>query len=53
LQPIFDFGNAIKEDQLTKQLVQLYAQDELGSATWVYETCATLNGKGTAAPARA
>jgi hypothetical protein len=53
LQPIFDFGDAIKEDQLTKQLVQLYAKNELGSATWVYETCAMINGKGTAGPARA
>jgi len=48
LQPIFDFGDAIKEDQLTKQLVQLYAKDELGSATWVYETCAMINRKGAA-----
>ena len=53
LQPIFDFGDAIKEDQLTKQLVQLYAKDELGSATWVYETWATINGKSKAAVARA
>jgi hypothetical protein len=53
LQPIFDFGDAIKEDQLTKQLVQLYAKDELGSATWVYETCAILNDKGAAVQARA
>jgi hypothetical protein len=53
LQPIFDFGDAIKEDQLTKQLVQLYAKDELGSATWVYETCAMINGKGTGARATA
>jgi hypothetical protein len=53
LQPIFDFGDAIKEDQLTKQLVQLYAKDELGSATWVYETCAMINGKGKAASAGA
>ena len=53
LQPIFDFGDAIQDDQLTKQLVQLYAKDELGSATWVYETCAMLNGKGAAAQARA
>lgn len=53
LQPIFDFGEAIKDDQLTKQLVQLYAKDELGSATWVYETCAMINGKGAAAQARA
>jgi hypothetical protein len=52
LQPIFDFGDAIQDDQLTKQLVQLYAKDELGSATWVYETCAMLNGKGAAAQAR-
>jgi hypothetical protein len=53
LQPIFDFGDAIKEDQLTKQLVQLYAKDELGSATWVYETCAMINGKGKAAQSAA
>jgi len=53
LQPIFDFGDAIQQDQLTKQMVQLYAKDELGSATWVYETCAMLNGKGAAAPAMA
>ncbi|MBV8454841.1 MAG: hypothetical protein JOZ29_21600 [Deltaproteobacteria bacterium] len=53
LQPIFDFGDAIRQDQLTKQMVQLYAKDELGSATWVYETCAMLNGKGAAVQARA
>src|SRR6516165_1980225 len=53
LQPIFDFGDAIKEDQLTKQLVQLYAKDELGSATWIYETCAMINGKGAAVQAGA
>jgi hypothetical protein len=29
--------------------IQLYAKDELGSATWVYETCAMINGKGMAA----
>jgi hypothetical protein len=34
-------------------LVQLYAKDELGSATWVYETCAIINGKGAAALAGA
>jgi hypothetical protein len=53
LQPIFDFGDAIQEDQLTKQLVQLYAKDELGSATWVYETCAILNRKEAAAQTKA
>ncbi|MBV8454933.1 MAG: hypothetical protein JOZ29_22080, partial [Deltaproteobacteria bacterium] len=53
LQPIFDFGDAIRQDQLTKQMVQLYAKDELGSAIWVYETCAMLNSKGAAAQARA
>jgi hypothetical protein len=34
-------------------LVQLYAKDELGSATWVYETCAMTNGKGKAVQAAA
>jgi hypothetical protein len=29
-----------------EQMVQLYAKDELGSATWLYETCAIMNGKG-------
>jgi hypothetical protein len=45
LQPIFDFADSIKEDLLTKDLATLYAKDELGSATWVYEACAMLNGK--------
>jgi len=39
--------------QLTKQLVQRYAKDELGSAIWVDETCALINGKGKAATAGA
>jgi hypothetical protein len=45
LQPIFDFAESIKEDQLTKEIARLYAKDELASATWLYEACALLNGK--------
>jgi len=46
LQPIFDFAESIKEDPMTKEIASLYAKDELASATWVYEACGLLNGKG-------
>jgi hypothetical protein len=45
LQPIFDFGESIKEDLLTKEMVLLYAKDELASGTWAYEACALLNNQ--------
>jgi hypothetical protein len=51
LQPLFDFAASLKEDLLTKEIATLYAKDELASATWIYEACALLNGKGAEARA--
>jgi len=39
----FDFADKIKHDLNTKEMIKLYAQDELSSATWLLESCATLN----------
>jgi len=43
IAPIRAFGESIKEDMMTKEAVLLFAQDELSSATWLWNTCAALN----------
>ena len=42
-QPIRDFADLIKEDQETKEMLNLFAQDELSSATWLRAACALIN----------
>jgi hypothetical protein len=49
----FDFADTIKDDLNTKEMIKLYAQDELSSATWLLESCAALNAfanKAAASP---
>ena len=41
---ITDFAGAIKDDLQTKEMLKLFAQDELSSASWLMESCAALNG---------
>jgi hypothetical protein len=43
VQFFFDFADKIKDDLNTKEMIKLYAQDELSSATWLLESCAALN----------
>jgi hypothetical protein len=40
---IFDFAAGIKDDLQTKDMIKLFAQDELSSATWLFEFCNALN----------
>jgi hypothetical protein len=42
---ISDFADSIKTDLQTKEMLKLFAQDELSTATWLVESCAALNGQ--------
>lgn len=53
IQPIIDFAESIKEDQHTKEMVALFAQDEMSSATWLVAACKMLNPQLKSAPAEA
>ena len=53
IAPIRAFGESIKEDMMTKEAVLLFAQDELSSATWLWNTCAALNAPAQTASASA
>lgn len=43
IAPIKAFADSIREDLSTKEAVRLFAEDELSSAKWLWDTCATLN----------
>jgi len=43
IKPICDFAALIKEDLGTKEALRLFAEDELSSTKWIYESCAALN----------
>lgn len=43
IKPICDFAALIKEDIETREALRLFAEDELSSTTWVWESCAALN----------
>jgi len=43
IKPICEFAELIKEDLGTKEALRLFAEDELSSTKWVYESCAALN----------
>jgi hypothetical protein len=42
---ITDFADSIKTDLQTKEMLKLFAQDELSTATWLVESCAALNAQ--------
>ena len=42
IRPLFEFAAQLKEDLQTKEMVQLFAQDELSTLKWQNALCATL-----------
>jgi hypothetical protein len=42
IRPLFEFADLLKEDQQTKEMVKLFAQDELSTLKWQNSLCATL-----------
>lgn len=48
IKPICEFAALLKEDVETKELLRLFAEDELSSTKWVYESCAALNAPASA-----
>jgi len=53
IAPLKAFGESIKEDMMTKEAVMLFCEDELSSARWLWNTCATLNAPAQGASASA
>jgi hypothetical protein len=53
IAPIKAFAESIREDMSTKEALRLFAEDELSSAKWLWDTCAVLNSTSaqTSAPA--
>jgi hypothetical protein len=49
---IGEFAGRLKDDQQTKEMLKLFQQDELSTATWLTESCAAINGQKPAAPMR-
>ena len=54
IQPICDFAALLKEDLDTKEALRLFAEDELSTAKWIWDSCAALNTpvKKSAEPAK-
>jgi len=42
IRPLFEFADLIKEDQQTKEMVKLFAQDELSTLKWQHSLCTVL-----------
>jgi hypothetical protein len=42
IRPLFEFAAQLKEDLQTKEMVQLFAQDELSTLKWQNALCAAL-----------
>jgi hypothetical protein len=43
IRPICEFAELLKEDLGTKEALRLFAEDELSTGKWLYESCAALN----------
>ncbi len=43
IKPICEFAELLKDDLGTKEALRLFAEDELSTAKWLYESCAALN----------
>ncbi len=50
IRPIFEFAAAIKEDYQTKEMVQLFAEDELSTLKWQNALYATLSAMNSTQP---
>ena len=42
IRPLFEFADLLKEDQQTKEMVKLFAQDELSTLKWQHGLCVVL-----------
>jgi len=42
IRPLFEFADLLKEDQQTKEMVKLFAQDELSTLKWQHSLCTVL-----------
>lgn len=53
IKPICEFAALLQDDVSTKEALRLFAEDELSTAKWLWESCAALNApsKGASAPA--
>ena len=47
IKPICEFAALLKEDIGTKEALRLFAEDELSTAKWIWESCAALNAPAT------
>jgi hypothetical protein len=43
IKPICEFANLLKDDLSTKEALRLFAEDELSTAKWLWDSCAALN----------
>ncbi|MDB5107256.1 MAG: hypothetical protein JWM69_197, partial [Candidatus Binatus sp.] len=43
IKPICEFAALLKDDVSTKEALRLFAEDELSTAKWLWESCAALN----------
>src|SRR5579863_629159 len=46
IKPICEFAALLKEDLSTKEALRLFAEDELSTAKWIWDSCAALNAPG-------
>jgi len=46
IAPILEFAALIREDLSTKEALRLFAEDELSTAKWLWDSCAALNAPG-------
>jgi hypothetical protein len=53
IAPIKAFGESLREDMSTKEAIRLFAEDELSSAKWLWDTCAALNSDSAKSSASA
>lgn len=53
IKPICEFANLLKEDVSTKEALRLFAEDELSTAKWLWDSCAALNAPRSEAGASA
>jgi len=43
IKPICEFAALLREDLSTKEALRLFAEDELSTAKWIWDSCAALN----------
>src|SRR5271155_2412349 len=53
IKPICEFAGLLKEDLSTKEALRLFAEDELSTAKWIWDSCAALNAPKQEASASA